>query len=268
MDEMQTAIAAVTTRVSAMEDTMSSVEKTLGLHDIQFSLIMKKLNEMGSALGLGGGTTSSTAATQGHTAQAQVPFGAPQTHNTGNETAATPGTPAGTEQAGRGIAVTPAASTPRMELPSFDGTDPIAWLAQAEQYFLVHQTPVADRVQLALIAMSGKSMFWAQWVLRHSAAITWIQFTQELLERFGDSSAINAYEAMQLTRQTGSLEDFLSLFEERVAQLPSLPPEQYLGMFLGGLQPSIRDYLSASDCSDVFAAIRAARRSGYAWSVP
>lgn len=65
---------------------------------------------------------------------------------------------------------------------------------------------------------------------------------------------------MHLTRQTGSLEDYLALFEERVAQLPALPPEQYLCMFLGGLQPSIRDSIPDLELSDVFAAIRSARR--------
>lgn len=63
---------------------------------------------------------------------------------------------------------------------------------------------------------------------------------------------------MYITRQTGSLEDYLSLFEERVAQLPELPTVQYLGMFLGGLQPSIRDSIPDSELSDVFAPIRSA----------
>ncbi|XP_057766739.1 uncharacterized protein LOC130987132 [Salvia miltiorrhiza] len=151
-------------------------------------------------------------------------------------------------------------SFPRMDIPMFDGTDPIAWLAQSEQYFLVHRTPPSDRVQLALIAMSGRAMFWAQWVLRRSASIEWSQFSQELIERFGDSSAINAYEAMHITRQTGPLEEYLALFEERIAQLPELPPAQYLGMFLGGLHSSIRDRITESDSVNVFTAIRAARR--------
>lgn len=154
----------------------------------------------------------------------------------------------------------PGRFVPQLELPPFDGSDPIAWLAQAEQFFLVNNTPITDRVQLSLIAMSGRAMFWAQWVLRRSSSITWVQFSQELIDRFGDSSAINAYEAMHITRQTGSLEDYLALFEERVAQLPTLPSEQYLGMFLGGLQPSIRDRISESELSTVFSAIRAARR--------
>lgn len=35
----------------------------------------------------------------------------------------------------------PSVLMPRMELPGFDGTDPIAWLAQVEQYFIIHSTP-------------------------------------------------------------------------------------------------------------------------------
>lgn len=146
-----------------------------------------------------------------------------------------------------------------MDLPMFDGTDPIAWLAQ---YFLVHRTPTSDRVQLALIAMSGAgnvlgAMGFAPFCL-HS--VESVLFSQELIERFDDSSAINAYGAMHITCQTGTLEDYLALFEERIAQLPELPPEQYLGMFLGGLNSSIRDRITESDTVNVFTAIRAARR--------
>ncbi|KAL6569931.1 hypothetical protein OROMI_014445 [Orobanche minor] len=51
-----------------------------------------------------------------------------------------------------------------------------------------------------------------------------------------------------------------TLFEERVAQLPSLSDDQYLGMFLGGLKPSVRDLISDAETGNVHIAIRAARR--------
>ncbi|KAL6554724.1 hypothetical protein OROHE_007463 [Orobanche hederae] len=108
--------------------------------------------------------------------------------------------------------------------------------------------------------MSGRAMFSAQWVLRCVATIPSNQFSQELIERFDDSSAMNAYVAMHITRQTGSLEDYLALFEERVAQPPELPPDLYLGMFLCGLHDFIRDKITESDAVNVFIAIRAARR--------
>ncbi|KAL6569956.1 hypothetical protein OROMI_014470 [Orobanche minor] len=119
----------------------------------------------------------------------------------------------------------------------------------------------SDRAStLALIAISGRAMFWAQWAMCRTSGMLWEQFSRELIERFGDSSTKNAYEAMHSTRQTGSLEDYLALFEERVAQLPSLPAAQYLGIFLGGLKSSVRDHISDAETGDIHSAIRAARR--------
>ncbi|KAL8488953.1 hypothetical protein ACS0TY_025024 [Phlomoides rotata] len=89
-----------------------------------------------------------------------------------------------------GTATMPTMVLPRFAISLFDGSDPIAWLAQAEQFFLVHDTPIRDRV----------AMFWAQWALRRTTSITWAQFSHELIEHFGDSSVINAYEAMHATR--------------------------------------------------------------------
>lgn len=214
-------------RVKVVEGALVSIEEALGKHEHQFAAILAKLESMGPQSG------GSNASPEGSSSSTQK---------------------------GNGSGASNAIQNPKIEFPSFDGTDPIAWLAQAEQYFLVHQTPINDRVQLALVAMTGRSMFWAQWVMRRSATTTWTEFTRELLNRFGDSFAVNAYEAMHLTRQTGSLEDYLSLFEERVAQLPFLSPEQYLGWFLGGLQTELRDSIPDSETTDVYAAIRAARR--------
>ncbi|KAL6516474.1 hypothetical protein OROGR_019779 [Orobanche gracilis] len=60
--------------------------------------------------------------------------------------------------------------------------------------------------------------------------------------------------------QTESLEEYLALFEEWVAQLPSIPQALFFGIFLGGLQHSVRGCLPDSEMTDVFAAIRAAQR--------
>lgn len=90
--------------------------------------------------------------------------------------------------------------------------------------------------------------------------ISWPKFSQELLERFGDDSAINAYEALYATRHTGALKDYISLFEARVAQLPDFPEAQLLGFFLGGLKKYIRDQIHDNTITDLSSAIRAARK--------
>ncbi|KAL8483248.1 hypothetical protein ACS0TY_026075 [Phlomoides rotata] len=65
---------------------------------------------------------------------------------------------------------------------------------------------------------------------------------------------------MQVTYQTSDIEDYVALYEKRIAQLPSLPSKQYLGMFLGGLQTLISDCIPDYEMMNVFAAIKVVRR--------
>ncbi|KAL6545385.1 hypothetical protein OROGR_009259 [Orobanche gracilis] len=48
-----------------------------------------------------------------------------------------------------------------MELPTFEGTEALTWITGAEQFFLVHETPLDAKVRLALVAVAGVVQPWA-----------------------------------------------------------------------------------------------------------
>ncbi|XP_057785448.1 uncharacterized protein LOC131002991 [Salvia miltiorrhiza] len=154
----------------------------------------------------------------------------------------------------------------KMEMPSFDGSDARAWLARAEQYFLVHQTPAAKKVEFAVIALSGSSMSWYQLLIRRIPNPDWVTFRQELLIRYGDESAINGYEALLAVKQTGSLEEYIAAFENRVSQIPDFSDAHYLGFFLGGLKKHLRAQIQDSVIFSYSAALQAARKIDHATS--
>lgn len=60
--------------------------------------------------------------------------------------------------------VVPVAALPaRVELSLFDGSDPRAWLARAEQFFTIYPTSAEARVQHVYIVMtSGDALYWLQ----------------------------------------------------------------------------------------------------------
>lgn len=93
-------------------------------------------------------------------------------------------------------------------------------------------------------------------MLRRSPDLSWSQFTKELLIRFGDNTPTNYYEAWGSTRQTGSLEDYVSRFIVRAAQVPNLDDKHYLGQFLVGLRPDIRMKFREDTITDVYAAVK------------
>ncbi|KAH6796746.1 hypothetical protein C2S52_021300 [Perilla frutescens var. hirtella] len=88
-------------------------------------------------------------------------------------------------------------TTGRLELPSFDGQDLRAWIAWTDQFFMVYPTPVAQRVEQALIVMTSDALYWLQWMLHRMPSLTWAQFTWELLLRFGDNKSANNFEALE-----------------------------------------------------------------------
>ncbi|KAL6496784.1 hypothetical protein OROHE_027316 [Orobanche hederae] len=61
------------------------------------------------------------------------------------------------------IASTPS-SLAKLELPSFSGENPSAWIARAEQFFHVDNTPEDMKLEYALIAMEGPTLHWLQWL--------------------------------------------------------------------------------------------------------
>ena len=147
-----------------------------------------------------------------------------------------------------------------MALPSFDGRDALGWLARVGQYFMVHKTTDANRMDLALIALSGPALPWIQILHRRFPSLSWDQFSRELLIRFSDDSARDSYEALAATKHDGSLADFIAAFESHLAQLPDLTDNQFLGFFLAKLKPHIRLQLTDHGIATYSDAVQMAKR--------
>ncbi|KAG6401700.1 hypothetical protein SASPL_138564 [Salvia splendens] len=75
--------------------------------------------------------------------------------------------------------------SPTMTFPKFDGSKALAWLARANQYFLINKTPLDTRVDVAISAISGPAIPWLQLLLMRCSSLSWDKFAQELLRRFG-----------------------------------------------------------------------------------
>jgi len=54
--------------------------------------------------------------------------------------------------------------TKKVELPVFDGTDPLSWIARAEIFFEVHQVKEEEKIRLAFISMEGEAVHWYRFI--------------------------------------------------------------------------------------------------------
>ncbi|XP_042045394.1 uncharacterized protein LOC121791530 [Salvia splendens] len=141
---------------------------------------------------------------------------------------------------------TPTGGKTPSPMPTFEGTDALAWLARAEQYFLIAGTTPENRVGIAMVALAGPALPWYQLLRKRVPNLSWARFARELMKRFGGNGALDEYEAFAAVRHTGSLVDYVAAFEARLAQVPDIASHQYLGFFMAALRPEVRLQMKAA----------------------
>ncbi|XP_075511724.1 uncharacterized protein LOC142547355 [Primulina tabacum] len=128
----------------------------------------------------------------------------------------------------------------KIELPVFEGEDPLGWLGKIEQYFEVHETPRDCRLKLAYICMHGTTVHWFRWMKVRIPNMGWDRFAEELIKRFSEIDA-NPFELMaSLNQEQQSVDAYIERFEMLIAQLGEVQEDQGLGYFMSVLREEIR----------------------------
>ncbi|KAL0419109.1 UNVERIFIED_CONTAM: hypothetical protein Sradi_1324400 [Sesamum radiatum] len=84
---------------------------------------------------------------------------------------------------------------PKLTLPPFDGSNPLDWIFQAEQFFTFYQVAQEHRLDLISFYMQGDAWSWFKWMFTNRQLSSWDAFILSLELRFGPSSFDN-HEAM------------------------------------------------------------------------
>ena len=73
----------------------------------------------------------------------------------------------------------------RLEFPRFNRTDPLGWLYRTEQFFLNQQTPTSQRLLMTSYHVEGKTLQWFRWMDINNVVLSWDEFANALIVRFG-----------------------------------------------------------------------------------
>ncbi|CAH9076384.1 unnamed protein product [Cuscuta epithymum] len=130
-------------------------------------------------------------------------------------------------------------STPT-PLPTFDGGDPIGWLARVEQQFELQATLPEKKVAAAMVAMEGGALYWVTWLRSRKPNLCWDDFKQALVTRFDSRYQGNRFERLSGVKQDGTVEDYNILFVQLASQVPGLTDDHYMGYYMNGLKEEIK----------------------------
>nr|GEX27014.1 retrotransposon Gag protein [Tanacetum cinerariifolium] len=132
---------------------------------------------------------------------------------------------------------------PKLNLPAFDGTNPLDWLFQADQYFSFYNITPPQRLAMVAFYLSGDAFSWHKYLYNNNLLTTWEAFTRALETRFGPSSYDNHQTALFKLKQTSTVAAYQTEFERLSNCVVGLPPEALLNCFLSDLRQDIQQEL-------------------------
>ena len=133
----------------------------------------------------------------------------------------------------------------KLEVPRFDGHDPLGWIFKISQFFDYQGIPDHERLTVASFYMEGPALSWYQWMCRNGFFPSWPAMLQALESRFAPSFYDDPQGALFKLQQTGSVSEYLTDFERLANRTLGLPPSCLLSCFVSGLIPELRREVQA-----------------------
>ncbi|KAK9070431.1 hypothetical protein SSX86_010833 [Deinandra increscens subsp. villosa] len=133
---------------------------------------------------------------------------------------------------------------PKISLPLFDGTNPLDWIFQADNFFNYYQTPIAQRISLSVFYFTGDALSWYKHLATNEMLGTWATFKRELEIRFGPSSYENHEATLFKLRQTSTVTEYQAEFEKVSNRVNGLSQQTLRNCFISGLRRDIQNELA------------------------
>ena len=128
----------------------------------------------------------------------------------------------------------------KMDFPLYDGNqDPLESLNKADHFFTHQQTPPDEKVSIATYHLEGDAQLWSMKLKRDEPFIGWTDFKRRCTEYFGPPIPTSHYGELAKLKQTSTVAAFQRRFLQLLIRAPTLPPEQEVDLYAGGLKPHI-----------------------------
>ena len=103
---------------------------------------------------------------------------------------------------------------PKLEFPSFDGSNPRHWVKKCSRYFTLCKIPDSQRVDVASIHLIGKAEIWFASYVAVRKNVDWSDFIVDVCNRFKEELGSKVVEDFHKLQQLGSVEEYLDKFED------------------------------------------------------
>jgi hypothetical protein len=131
-----------------------------------------------------------------------------------------------------------------VELPTFSGESPRAWILEPEDIFKLIGITGELRVRWGLAHIRGQAKTWLISAWLDLQQISWAELCQVLIERFSDTVTIDPMEQLQHLKQLTTVDIYINAYESWMQVMKRgrsyLPQYFFIDRFLSGLQGNIK----------------------------
>lgn len=120
------------------------------------------------------------------------------------------------------------------------GADPDGWVYSTEQFQRFNQVPKERMAGLASMHLMGDAIHWYRWIKKTMGTISWAQFSHTLHARFRPPESEESSGALTKLRQTSSVQEYQTQFEQLINRNMQLPEPFLAGCFISCLRDDIR----------------------------
>lgn len=135
----------------------------------------------------------------------------------------------------------------KVEMPACDGSRTYEWLVDIEHFFTLGRYSDEARLDLVPLCVRGAVKKWFSWVMKRDGFSDWNDFKQRLVLRFSESIDDEPETRLFAIRQTGSVADYVSEFEDLSAQVPGLEDHHLERIFYNGLSLEMKEVIRMKD---------------------
>jgi hypothetical protein len=147
----------------------------------------------------------------------------------------------------------------RLEFPRFDGSDALAWIFKANQFFDYYHTPDPERLTIAAVHLDHSVVPWFQMIQRASPFRSWQGFTRAIESEYGPSAYERPRTALFKLAQTGSVNEYYVQFTALANRVTGIDAEALLDCFLSGLQKELQREVISQNPTSLIHAVSIAR---------
>lgn len=128
----------------------------------------------------------------------------------------------------------------KVEVPRFNGKEADDWIFKIKEFFEIYGVPMEQRIKIASFHMEGTAYSWYKWVTRNELVQSWTEFLTALQLRFGTSLYDDPKAALKELKQTATVSEYQSKFEEISTKVTGLGESWLVSFFIAGLNDHLK----------------------------